>query len=330
MASSTPASRCHGPKNDSTTPNRPVPDNGEHWAYEQIQKGDTTCAANQDLHGEATNLLAEIKENATYNPSVADPLDPVTFVHNIKVPTFMACQWEDEQTGGHCADLAEHFTGTKRKWFTFTNGAHTDSLDPYTFDRLYDFLELFVAHQAPIYQRGDRACSRLRSSTTMALGVPTGDIVTLPPDPIQEQLTYAKALSAFKALPRGSGAVRQRRRNLADRRNDARQPLSRLRTVVLGVPDPRHDGSLVVSRGGRHTQRSSRRRPRGPTPTPRRERHAADGLLGQHGHRRAVGRRVAVGMELGAAHGRLGRVLRVGAAQQRHNRNRRQAPSTSG
>ena len=69
------------------------PSTGEHWAYEQIQKGDTTCAANQDLHEEATNLLAEIKENATYNPPVADPLDPVTFVHNIDVPTFMACQW---------------------------------------------------------------------------------------------------------------------------------------------------------------------------------------------------------------------------------------------
>ncbi len=129
------------------------PSSGEHWAYEQIQNGDQTCAANQDLHEEATNLLAEVKENATYNPSVADPLDPVTFVHNINVPTFMACQWQDEQTGGHCADLAEHFTGTERKWFTFTNGAHIDSLDPYTFNRLDDFLELFVAHQAPIHNR---------------------------------------------------------------------------------------------------------------------------------------------------------------------------------
>ncbi|HWX74239.1 MAG TPA: CocE/NonD family hydrolase, partial [Solirubrobacteraceae bacterium] len=43
------------------------PTAGEHWAYEQIQKGDQTCAANQDLHGEAMNLLAEIKANSTYN-----------------------------------------------------------------------------------------------------------------------------------------------------------------------------------------------------------------------------------------------------------------------
>jgi predicted acyl esterase len=176
------------------------PDNGEHWAYEQIQNGDHTCAENQELHGEATNLLAEIKENATYNPAVADPLDPVTFVHNIDVPTFMACQWEDEQTGGHCADLAQHFTGTERKWFTFSNGVHADSLDPYTFDRLYDFLELFVAHRAPIENKAilDAAAPTIYQA---ALGLPKGDEVTLPQDPIQEQPTYESALSAFTALP---------------------------------------------------------------------------------------------------------------------------------
>jgi predicted acyl esterase len=175
-------------------------DSGEHWAYEQIQKGDETCAGNQELHGEATSLLSEIKQNATYSPSVADPLDPVTFVHNIDVPTFMACQWEDEQTGGHCADLAEHFTGAERKWFTFTNGAHIDSLDPYTFDRLYDFLELFVAHRAPIYNRliVHAAAPIIYQA---ALGLPAGDNITLPPDPVQEQLSYAKALAAFTALP---------------------------------------------------------------------------------------------------------------------------------
>jgi uncharacterized protein len=176
------------------------PGHGQPWAYEQIQKGDQTCAANQALHGEATNLLAKIKENATYNPAVADSLDPVTFVHKINVPTFLACQWEDEQTGGHCADLAQHFTGTTRKWFTFTNGAHIDSLDPYTYNRLYDFLELYVAHQAPILnQVVVRAAAPLIYQE--AMGLPKTDLVTLPADPIQLQPTYESALSAFEALP---------------------------------------------------------------------------------------------------------------------------------
>ena len=230
------------------------PGHGQAWAYERIQEGDTTCAANQALHGQATNLLEKIKENATYDPSVTDPLDPITFVHDIDVPTFMACQWEDEQTGGHCADLAEHFTGTRRKWFTFTNGAHIDSLDPYTYDRLYDFLELFVAHRAPIFKQ---TLSRVLAPIIYleAMGIPLGNLVTLPPDPIQTLTTYRSALAAFEALPGDPGAVRQRRRHLAPRQHHRRRPLSGFRRLVPRIPDPGYDRPLLVP--GAEAARSS-------------------------------------------------------------------------
>jgi uncharacterized protein len=176
------------------------PGKGQEWAYKRVQEGDQTCAANQALHGEAANLLQKIEENSTYNPKVADPLDPVTFVHKINVPTFMACQWEDEQTGGHCANLVQHFTGTNRKWFTFTNGAHVDSLDPATYNRMYDFLELYVAKQAPIT---NSAVVKAAAPVVYkeAMGLPEGDVVTLPPDPIQTQPTYELALNEFEKLP---------------------------------------------------------------------------------------------------------------------------------
>ncbi len=122
---------------------------GQPWAFKRIQQGDQTCKANQVLHGESPNQIAMVRANHYYVPSVANPLAPVTFVHKIHVPVYLACQFTDEQTGGHCADLAQHFTGTSRKWFTFTNGAHIDSLDPQTFNRWYDFLELYVAHRRP-------------------------------------------------------------------------------------------------------------------------------------------------------------------------------------
>ena len=176
------------------------PGHGQEWANTQIKEGDATCKANQALHGQAANLLQKIKENSLYHPKVADPLDPVTFVHNINVPTFMACQFEDEQTGGHCANLVKHFTGTSRKWFTFTNGAHIDSLDPYTYTRLYDFYELYVAHKPPIEQAAPvRAAAPVIYEK--AMGLPEGDVVTLPPDPIQTQPTYEMALSEFEKLP---------------------------------------------------------------------------------------------------------------------------------
>ena len=173
------------------------PDGGQPWAYKRIQDGDTTCKDNQVLHGEAVDLMKKIRANDHYVPKVADPLSPITFVKKIQVPTYMACQFTDEQTGGHCPDLAEHFTGTNRKWFTFTNGTHVDSLDPQTFNRWYDFLELYVAQQAPIVNSAliHAAAPAIYQE---AMGI-TG--VTIPPDPIQLQPTYAGALAAFEALP---------------------------------------------------------------------------------------------------------------------------------
>ena len=172
------------------------PTQGQGWANKRIEQGDQICKANQTLHTAAADLIAKIHRNRTYRPRVANPLSPATFVSKIRVPTFMACQFEDEQTGGHCANLADRFTGTNRKWFTFTNGFHIDSLDPETFNRWFDFLELYVAGRRPQLPPSAAAAAPLVYQTVM--GVPG---VTLPPDPIQSQPSYEAALSAFQALP---------------------------------------------------------------------------------------------------------------------------------
>jgi uncharacterized protein len=170
------------------------------YAESQIKSGDQTCKQNQVLHGEAANLLGKIRRNSHYKPSVADSLDPITFVHKIHVPTFMACQFTDEQTGGHCPALVAHFTGTKQKWFNFTNGAHIDSLDPETYDHWYDFLELYVAHQAPMVNASK---NQPVGPLFCQVGFGTSDCqnMTFPPDPIQSIPSYSAALSAFKKIP---------------------------------------------------------------------------------------------------------------------------------
>ena len=173
------------------------PTTGQSWAYKRVQQGDSVCKQNQSLHAEAPSLIKTVRDNSHYVPKVADPLDPVTFVHKIKAAVFMACQWEDEQTGGHCADLAQDFTGTRNKWFTFTNGAHIDSLDPATFDRWYDFLSLFVAHQSPIENLG-----LVEIAAPFFYGESMGiSNLTLPYDPIQHIATYKAALAAYEQLP---------------------------------------------------------------------------------------------------------------------------------
>jgi uncharacterized protein len=172
------------------------PTGGQPWAYKRIQEGDQVCRDNQVLHQEAVNLIAKIRRNNYYRPKVADPLSPITFVHKIDVPVFLACQWEDEQTGGHCPSLPSHFTGTDRKWFTFTNGVHADSLDPRTFNHWYDFLQLFVAGRRPALTPSQKAVAP--SLYAAVLGVPG---VHLPSDRIQEQPDYDSALAAFEGLP---------------------------------------------------------------------------------------------------------------------------------
>jgi hypothetical protein len=106
----------------------------------------------------------------------------------------VACQWQDEQTGGHCPTLATHMTGTNRKWFNFTNGTHVDSLAPEAFNRWYDFLKLYVAKEAPITNSAHiRAAAPLIYQAAMGI-----DGVQLPRDPVQEQPTYEAALAMFE------------------------------------------------------------------------------------------------------------------------------------
>jgi uncharacterized protein len=183
------------------------PESGQPWAWQKIQEGDQTCAANQALHPEAADLMGKIRENDHYVPEVADPLSPTTFVDKINVPLFMACQWTDEQTGGHCPTLATKMLNgphPNRKWFTFTNGTHVDSLSPEIFNRLYDFLKIYVAKQAPAtppWSLAIQAAAPVIFQTAFGIDGPGGSppLMTLPPDPIQLRPTHALAKIAFEA-----------------------------------------------------------------------------------------------------------------------------------
>ncbi len=44
------------------------PGHGQAWAYTRIEEGDQTCAANQALHGEAANLMAEDRSKLDVQP----------------------------------------------------------------------------------------------------------------------------------------------------------------------------------------------------------------------------------------------------------------------
>ena len=191
------------------------------------------------------------------------------------------CSWPasgtDEQTGGHCPTLAKRFTGTQRKWFTFTNGTHVDSLDPETFNRWYDFLQLYVAKQAPI----------TNSAAIQAAGagdLPGGDgdfrgDDAARSDPAAADLRGGEGrLRAAQADPH---PVRQRGRRL-----EPGQPHARLRAVVLELPHPGHHRPLLVPRGqGRRSATKPPARAGADSFDWNAQRPAADQLHGRHGRR---------------------------------------------
>ena len=186
-------------RQNEARPAGPEEDQGQRWAWKRIQEGDEVCKENQVLHPEAQSLLKRIRENATYKPKIADPLDPITFVDKIDVPVFMACQWQDEQTGGHCPTLAERFTGTDKKWFTFLNGPHIDSLHPEIYQRWIDFLSIYVAEDSPAFHAvPTQAASPIIYQG--AMGLPQNDVILMPPDPIQA-MPYPLAKATFEELP---------------------------------------------------------------------------------------------------------------------------------
>ena len=204
--------------------------------------------------------------------------------------------------------------------FTFTNGAHIDSLDPATYNRLYDFLSRSSPtgrHPEP----GGRERPRRPSSTSRRWASPRTDLVTLPPDPIQVQPTYESALSAFEALLRDPGAVRQRRRESPTGSTTAGDPYPGFEQSFSTFPIPGTTArSWYFGRAARSMQNASPRRGSTLTPHLRCECHAADGLRVQHRDGRSVGQRVPVAVELGAQPVRICRLLCLPrAADDRHH-----------
>ena len=201
----------------------------------QVQPGPAPGGGQPDQEDPAQQLLPAQGRR----PALADHLRPQD-----PRPVFLACQWTDEQTGGHCPALPSHFTGTKRKWFTFTNGAHIDSLDPATFNRWYDFLELYVAQAKAAADAGAEGARAgdLPERDGRLRGQPA-------PDPIQQQPNYDAALAAFEALPpvrilfdNGAGGSQPGAPSPGFERSFSRFP-------VAG-----HAGAIVVPRRGRDAQ----------------------------------------------------------------------------
>jgi predicted acyl esterase len=174
-----------------------APASGQAWAGRRINAGDTTCADNQRLRGQAPNVLQMIEDNKYWTDKVAAPLAPELFVNKINAPVFLAGAWQDEQTGAYFANLFDDFTGTDHAYFTATNGSHTDPLSPWIFQRWYEFLSIYVAHKVPSLPPIAPAILTVIGSQVFG----TTDL-QLPPDRFAGITDYAQAKALYEHDPR--------------------------------------------------------------------------------------------------------------------------------
>ncbi|HYF46536.1 MAG TPA: CocE/NonD family hydrolase C-terminal non-catalytic domain-containing protein, partial [Acidimicrobiales bacterium] len=127
---------------------------GQSWAANRIAAGDETCEENQRLKLQAPPLVARFERDLPFEADPGDDLAPATFVDEIEVPTFIAGAFQDEQTGGHWPTMLDDFdtpgeADRDLKRAILYNGTHADAAGPDVLRDLLEFLDLYVARQAP-------------------------------------------------------------------------------------------------------------------------------------------------------------------------------------
>ncbi len=165
---------------------------GQEWTRKQADSGDVRCADNQLLRLQNPDLVAEIDDNPFYPSELGDSLAPATFVDKIEVPVFIAGAWQDEQTGGHFANMLANFTSSPHVYITMTNGLHTESLSPPVAGRYMEFLQLYVGKKVPDLSAG--------AGLAAALGGAIWGVTTFAPFESRfAGMSYDDALAAFEA-----------------------------------------------------------------------------------------------------------------------------------
>jgi hypothetical protein len=171
--------------------------NNVRWVNNRIAAGDAECAKNQLLRGQNRDMLASIRAQRFVTDEFAY-LNTKTFVDKIEVPTYLAAQFQDEQTGGHAATLFDLFAPGTEVQATFTNGTHVEPYGPTEFVRAMAFIDFYVGKRVPT--RPPVLDGLLADGLSGIFGAEGGDL-PIPPNPWAGVADYDDALAWFEAQP---------------------------------------------------------------------------------------------------------------------------------
>lgn len=180
--------------------------NAPGWVKARISGGDTTCADNMLLRGQNIDLLQQTEKHPYFSaldpefrydfPDGGDSLAPQAFVHDIKAPVFIAGAWQDEQTGGHWANLLDRFAPTTKVRAVGQNGVHTESLDPSVLAEMVEFLDFYVAQKVPTIPPVVRFLAPAIWQSITGVGG-----LTIPADRFDPTTDFQTALKQFESDP---------------------------------------------------------------------------------------------------------------------------------
>jgi hypothetical protein len=115
-------------------------------------------------------------------------------VHTITAPVFIAGAWQDEQTGGHWANLLDRFAPTTKVRAVGQNGVHTESLDPSVLAEMIEFLDFYVARKVPTIPITVRLLAPAIWQSITGVGG-----LTIPPDRFDPTMDFQAALQQFES-----------------------------------------------------------------------------------------------------------------------------------
>ena len=169
------------------------------WARKRIDEGDDVCKRNQDLRLQSKPLLERIHETP-FAEHEFDYLNTETFVDQIQVPTYLASQWQDEQTGGSAANLVPLFDPDTDVFASFTNGAHVEPMAPSEIVYAMAFIDIYVGQRVPSMSGFIPVVAPAELAKIFGSSDPAQFM--LPPVPFADEPTWDAAKAAWEAQPR--------------------------------------------------------------------------------------------------------------------------------
>ena len=191
------------------------------------------------------------QSNKFYTPELMYDRSPINWVDKIQVPTFLACAWQDEQTGPGFAAMLDRIPNRPDVKITLVNGVHASALEPRTLWNWLAFLDLYVAKRVPDPGRLSPIAPIIYSSILDA-GQP---VPPLPADRFDGIIQLRDGVGAVRVRPAHPRADGERRRL-----GPAGHPRAHVRAGLPEVAAARGEGHPVVVRSGRYPRA---RNPRG-------------------------------------------------------------------